>query len=91
VQWHHLTNLDPMGVDRVLTLAQRLGRPASWWLPREVAAIISTYAHTLVDVRPWEPSRIPRPLLAICSALVESNSGLSADVCALAPQWHAIG
>ena len=33
VQWSHLTSLDPSGVDRVLTLAQRLGRPASWWLP----------------------------------------------------------
>ena len=32
--WSHLTALDPAGVDRVLALAQRLGRPASWWLPR---------------------------------------------------------
>ncbi len=39
--------------------------------------------------RPWEPSRIPRPLRAWCSDLVESNRGLSAEVCALASGWHA--
>ncbi|MDX2126333.1 MAG: hypothetical protein SFX46_16185, partial [Aeromonas hydrophila] len=91
VQWSHLTSLDPSGVDRVLTLAQRLGRPASWWLPTSLAPIMAAYALPLTDSRPWEPSRIPKSLLAVCSGLVESNGGLSAEVCALAPQWHAIG
>ncbi|MBW3809074.1 hypothetical protein M2R28_03065 [Aeromonas hydrophila] len=91
VQWSHLTSLDPSGVDRVLTLAQRLGRPASWWLPTSLAPIMGAYALPLTDSRPWEPSRIPKSLLAVCSGLVESNGGLSAEVCALAPQWHAIG
>ncbi|MGL6288025.1 hypothetical protein [Aeromonas hydrophila] len=91
VQWSHLTSLDPSGVDRVLTLAQRLGRPASWWLPTALAPIMAAYALPLTDSRPWEPSRIPKSLLAVCSSLVESNGGLSAEVCALAPQWHAIG
>ncbi|MGT4070062.1 UNVERIFIED_CONTAM: hypothetical protein I5919_14655 [Aeromonas hydrophila] len=91
VQWSHLTSLDPSGVDRVLTLAQRLGRPASWWLPTALAPIMAAYALPLTDSRPWEPSRIPKLLLAVCSGLVESNGGLSAEVCALAPQWHAIG
>ena len=91
VQWSHLTSLDPSGVDRVLTLAQRLGRPASWWLPTSLAPIMVAYALPLTDSRPWEPSRIPKSLLAVCSGLVESNGGLSAEVCALAPQWHAIG
>ncbi|MDL5384117.1 hypothetical protein ACTG2N_23425 [Aeromonas hydrophila] len=91
VQWSHLTSLDPSGVDRVLTLAQRLGRPASWWLPTALAPIMAAYALPLTDSRPWEPSRIPKSLLAVCSGLVESNGGLSAEVCALAPQWHAIG
>ena len=91
VQWSHLTSLDPSGVDRVLTLAQRLGRPASWWLPTSLAPIMAAYALPLIDSRPWEPSRIPQSLLAVCSGLVESNGGLSAEVCALAPQWHAIG
>ena len=75
----------------VLTLAQRLGRPASWWLPTSLAPIMVAYALPLTDSRPWEPSRIPKSLLAVCSGLVESNGGLSAEVCALAPQWHAIG
>ncbi|WP_323877054.1 hypothetical protein [Aeromonas hydrophila] len=91
VQWSHLTSLDPSGVDRVLTLAQRLGRPASWWLPTSLAPIMAAYALPLTDSRPWEPSRIPKSLLAVCSGLVESNGGLSAEVCALAPQWYAIG
>ncbi|WP_270689763.1 hypothetical protein [Aeromonas sp. D3] len=91
VQWSHLTSLDPAGVDRVLALAQRLGRPASWWLPTGLPPIMAAYAQPLTDSRPWEPSRIPRPLLAVCSGLVESNGGLSAEVCALAPAWHAIG
>lgn len=91
VQWSHLTSLDPSGVDRVLTLAQRLGRPASWWLPTSLAPIMAAYALPLTDSRPWEPSRIPKSLLAVCSGLVESNGGLSAEVCALAPQWHVIG
>ncbi|MGU5792232.1 hypothetical protein ACV1DW_05305 [Aeromonas hydrophila] len=91
VQWSHLTSLDPSGVDRVLTLAQRLGRPASWWLPTALTPIMAAYALPLIDSRPWEPSRIPKSLLAVCSGLVESNGGLSAEVCALAPQWHAIG
>ncbi|HDZ8967053.1 TPA: hypothetical protein RUX96_004020 [Aeromonas dhakensis] len=91
VQWSHLTSLDPSGVDRVLTLAQRLGRPASWWLPTVLAPIMTAYALPLADSRPWEPSRIPKSLLAVCSGLVEANGGLSAEVCALAPQWHAIG
>ena len=34
---------------------------------------------------------LPRPLLALCADLVESNQGLSAEVCALAPDWHAVG
>ncbi len=89
--WSHLTALDPAGVDRVLVLAQRLGRPASWWLPRDLAPIKEAYAAPLQDARPWEPSRIPRPLRALCSDLVESNRGLSAEVCALASGWHAIG
>ncbi|MCP1265186.1 hypothetical protein [Aeromonas hydrophila] len=91
VQWSHLTSLDPSGVDRVLTLAQRLGRPASWWLPTSLAPIMAAYVLPLTDSRPWEPSRIPKSLLAVCSGLVESNGGLSAEACALAPQWHAIG
>ncbi|HBL01593.1 MAG TPA: hypothetical protein DDZ61_03055, partial [Aeromonas salmonicida] len=91
VQWSHLTSLDPAGVDRVLALAQRLGRPASWWLPTGLPPIMAAYAQPLTDSRPWEPSRIPKPLLAVCSGLVESNGGLSAEVCALAPAWHAIG
>ena len=91
VLWSHLTALDPAGVDRVQALAQRLGRPASWWLPRELAPIKEAYAAPLQDARPWEPSRIPRPLRAWCSDLVESNRGLSAEVCALASGWHAIG
>ncbi|MGV2842708.1 hypothetical protein ACE1OG_02280 [Aeromonas hydrophila] len=90
VQWSHLTSLDPSGVDRVLTLAQRLGRPASWWLPTSLAPIMVAYALPLTDSRPWAPSRIPKSLLAVCSGLVESNGGLSAEVCALALQWHAI-
>ncbi len=89
--WSHLTALDPAGVDRVLVLAQRLGRPASWWLPRDLAPIKEAYAAPLQDARPWEPSRIPRPLRALCGDLVESNRGLSAEVCALASGWHAIG
>lgn len=91
ISWSHLTALDPAGVDRVQVLAQRLGRPASWWLPQALAPIKAAYARGLVDSRPWEPSRIPRPLLAICSDLIESNGGLSAEACALAPHWHAIG
>ena len=91
VLWSHLTALDPAGVDRVQALAQRLGRPASWWLPRDLAPIKEAYAAPLQDARPWEPSRIPRPLRALCSDLVESNRGLSAEVCALASGWHAIG
>ena len=91
VLWSHLTALDPAGVDRVQALAQRLGRPASWWLPRVLAPIKEAYAAPLQDARPWEPSRIPRPLRAWCSDLVESNRGLSAEVCALASGWHAIG
>jgi hypothetical protein len=91
VQWSHLTSFDPAGVDRTLTLAQRLGRPASWWLPTAFSPIVSAYAQPLGDGRPWEPSRIPKPLLAACSGLVESNGGLSAEVCALASEWHAVG
>lgn len=91
VVWSHLGALDPAGVDRVLTLAQRLGRPASWWLPQALSPIKATYATSMTDPRPWEPSRIPRPLLAVCSDLIESNSGLSAEVCALASDWHAVG
>ncbi|MXV30733.1 hypothetical protein GS629_18440 [Aeromonas veronii] len=91
VLWSHLTSLDPAGVDRLQALAQRLGRPASWWLPRDLAPILSAYAQPLTEARPWEPSRIPKPLLAVCSGLVESNGGLSAEVCALAPAWHAVG
>lgn len=56
-----------------------------------LAPIMAAYAQPLTDSRPWEPSRIPKPLLAVCSSLVESNGGLSAEVCALAPAWHAIG
>ncbi len=89
--WSHLTALDPAGVDRVQVLAQRLGRPPSWWLPRVLAPIKAAYATPLLGSRPWEPSRIPRPLLALCSDLVESNRGLSAEACALAPDWHAVG
>ena len=89
--WSHLTALDPAGVDRVLALAQRLGRPASWWLPRDLVPIKTAYGVPLHDSRPWEPSRIPRSLLAQCSDLVESNRGLSVEVCALAPDWHGIG
>ncbi|MFB2862110.1 hypothetical protein [Aeromonas sp. MdU4] len=91
VQWSHLTSLDPVGLDRTLALSQRLGRPASWWLPRELAPIINAYAQPLADPRPWEPSRMPKGLLAVCSSLVESDGGLSAEVCALAPAWHAVG
>ncbi|MGL5463866.1 MAG: hypothetical protein ACRDB8_14155, partial [Aeromonas veronii] len=91
VLWSHLTALDPAGVDRLQALAQRLGRPASWWLPRDLAPILSAYAQPLTEARPWEPSRIPKSLLAVCSGLVESNGGLSAEVCALAPAWHAVG
>ncbi len=91
VLWSHLTALDPAGVDRLQALAQRLSRPASWWLPRDLAPILSAYAQPLTEARPWEPSRIPKPLLAVCSGLVESNGGLSAEVCALAPAWHAVG
>ncbi|WP_429072878.1 hypothetical protein [Aeromonas veronii] len=91
VLWSHLTVLDPAGVDRLQALAQRLGRPASWWLPRDLAPILSAYAQPLTEARPWEPSRIPKSLLAVCSGLVESNGGLSAEVCALAPAWHAVG
>ena len=91
VLWSHLTALDPGGVDRLQALAQRLGRPASWWLPRDLAPILCAYAQPLTEARPWEPSRIPKPLLAVCSGLVESNGGLSAEVCALAPAWHAVG
>lgn len=91
VLWSHLTALDPAGVDRLQALAQRLGRPASWWLPRDLAPILSAYAQPLTEARHWEPSRIPKSLLAVCSGLVESNGGLSAEVCALAPAWHAVG
>lgn len=90
-QWSHLTALDPAGVDRVQALAQRLARPPSWWLPCSLGPIIATYATPLGVDRLWEPSRIPKSLLAVCSGLVESNGGLSAEVCALAPEWHAIG
>ncbi|BBQ25451.1 hypothetical protein WP2W18C05_16670 [Aeromonas sp. WP2-W18-CRE-05] len=89
--WSHLTALDPAGVDRVLALAQRLGRPASWWLPRDLVPIKAAYGAPLGDGRPWEPSRIPRALLGQCNDLVESNRGLSVEVCALAPDWHGIG
>ncbi|WP_421187764.1 hypothetical protein [Aeromonas sanarellii] len=89
--WSHLTTLDPTGVDRVLMLAQRLGRPASWWLPQDLVPIKAAYGAPLQDSRPWEPSRLPRPLMALCADLVESNQGLSAEVCALAPDWHAVG
>ena len=91
VLWSHLTALDPAGVDGVRARAQRLGRPASWWQPRDLSPIKKAYAAPLQDARPWEPSRIPRPLRAWCSDLVESNRGLSAEVCALASGWHAIG
>lgn len=91
VLWSHLTALDPAGVDRLQALARRLGRPASWWLPRDLAPILSAYAQPLTEARPWEPSRIPKSLLVVCSGLVESNGGLSAEVCALAPAWHAVG
>ncbi|MCF3097900.1 hypothetical protein EHZ86_11475 [Aeromonas australiensis] len=91
VLWSHLTALDPAGVDRLQALAQRLGRPASWWLPRDLAPILSAYTQPLTEARHWEPSRIPKSLLAVCSGLVESNGGLSAEVCALAPAWHAVG
>jgi len=91
VLWSHLTALDPAGVDRLQALAQRLGRPASWWLPRDLAPILSAYTQPLTEARPWEPSRIPKSLLAVCSGLVESNGCLSAEVCALAPAWHAVG
>ena len=91
VLWSHLTALDPAGVDRLQALAQRLGRPASWWLPRDLAPILSAYTQPLTEARPWEPSRIPKSLLAVCSGLVESDGGLSAEVCALAPAWHAVG
>ncbi|QLH67420.1 hypothetical protein [Aeromonas veronii] len=91
VLWSHLTALDPAGVDRLQALAQRLGRPASWWLPRDLAPILSAYAQPLTEARHWEPSRIPKSLLAVCSGLVESNGCLSAEVCALAPAWHAVG
>ncbi|WP_349918430.1 hypothetical protein [Aeromonas veronii] len=91
VLWSHLGALEPAAIDRVLMLAERLGRPASWWLPRVLAPIKEAYASPLVDSRPWEPSRIPRPLVALCSDLIESNSGLSAEVCALAHEWHAVG
>ncbi len=91
VLWSHLTALDPGGVDRLQVLAQRLGRPASWWLPRDLAPILSAYGQPLTEARPWEPSRLPKSLLAVCSGLVESNGGLSAEVCALAPAWHAVG
>ncbi|PJG57904.1 hypothetical protein CUC53_15570 [Aeromonas cavernicola] len=91
VKWSHMTSIDPAGVDRVLMLAQRLGRPASWWLPLALPAIISAYSLPLRDARPWEPSRLPKPLLALCSELVASGGGLSAEVCALAPEWSAVG
>ncbi|MGY6039016.1 hypothetical protein [Aeromonas sp. AE23HZ002T15] len=89
--WSHQGALEPAAIDRVLMLAERLGRPASWWLPLTLAPIKEAYASPLGDSRPWEPSRIPRPLLALCSDLIESNRGLSAEVCALAPEWHAVG
>lgn len=91
ILWSHLTALDPAGVDRVLMLAQRLGRPPSWWLPQALAPIKQAYAAPLHDARCWEPSRIPRALLALCGDLIESNLGLSAEACALAPDWHAVG
>lgn len=91
VQWSHLTALDPAGVDRVQALAQRLGRPASWWLPVSLSPIMAAYGRPLTESRPWETSRLPKSLLAVCSALVESNGGLSAEVCALASSWHAVG
>lgn len=89
--WSHLGALEPAAIDRVLMLAERLGRPASWWLPLDLAPIKAAYAAPLGDARPWEPSRIPRPLLALCSDLIESGSGLSAEVCALSPEWRVVG
>lgn len=91
VVWSHLTALDPAGVARVLALAHQLGRPANWWLPQALAPIVAAYASPLTEPHSWEPSRLPRPLLTLCSELIASNQGLAAEVCALAPTWHAVG
>ena len=73
--WSHLTALDPgRGRQSAGMLAQRLGRPASWWLPG-IWCPSRRPTRASGDSRPWEPSRLPRPLLALCADLVESNQG----------------
>ena len=64
VLWSHLTALDPAGVDRLQALAQRLGRPASWWLPRDLAPILSAYAQPLTKARPWGAEPDPQAIVS---------------------------
>lgn len=91
VSWHHVTDLDPAGAARVQTLAARFARPASWWLPRDLAPLMATYATPLADHRGWEPSQLPQALCRACHPLIAAQQGLEADVMALALTWQALG
>ncbi|MDO2947217.1 hypothetical protein [Aeromonas simiae] len=90
VSWSHLTDLEPAGLERTRTLAERIGRPLSCWLPTDLSPHLRHYARPLEHAT-WEPSRLPRPLLARLTPLIEQGLGLPAELLALAHHWDAVG
>ncbi|EOD55647.1 hypothetical protein [Aeromonas molluscorum] len=90
VSWHHITSLDPAGAARVQALAARIARPASWWLPRDLAPFMTHYGSPLAGARAWEPSVLPRAFRSACHLLIAARQGLSAEAMALASSWDAV-
>ncbi|WP_168929899.1 hypothetical protein [Aeromonas schubertii] len=90
VSWSHLTDLDPAGIERTRTLAERTGRPLTCWLPTDLSAHLRHYGKPLEGAS-WEPSRLPRPLLARLTPLIEQGLTLPAELLALARYWDAVG
>ncbi|MGY4028402.1 hypothetical protein ACW5WQ_21055 [Aeromonas rivuli] len=90
VRWHHITRLDPAGAARVQALAARFARPASWWLPRDLAPLMMHYGLPLSGPRAWEPSLLPSAFRTACHPLIAAQQGLCAEVMALASSWEAL-
>jgi hypothetical protein len=89
VQWSHLTDLEPAGVERTRTLAERTGRPLSCWLPDDLSAHLRHYARPLEGAS-WEPSRLSPTLRTRLAPLIEQGMGLPGELLALASGWSAI-